>query len=213
MVPQRPTTALLAACAAGVVFFAGCGSTSLTSTYHDKPFTVDGDPSDWVGLPMYVDRSGVNVAVSHDAEFFYVMVSTTDRSLQSQVRRGGFTVWFDPSGGSSHTFGIRYPIGMPGMPPPESDQDAEDMPPPPGSKDHPSRMSGGRMMQTDMELLGPDDKDRMIVSLVSEKQIQAKMSDATGGLTYELRVPLQHERVAGPYGAGALAPSRSTARW
>ena len=59
------------------------------------------------------------------------------------------------------------------------------------------------MMQTDMELLGPDEKDRMIVSLVSEKQIQAKMSDATGGLTYELRVPLQHD-AKHPHGIGIL---------
>ena len=55
-----------------------------------------------------------------------------------------------------------------------------------------------------MELLGPGAKDRMIVSLVQEKQIQAKVSDASGGLTYELRVPLQRDG-RHPNGIGVIA--------
>ncbi len=199
----RSTAATGVALAIGALMYTGCGSTSLTSTYHEKPFTVDGDPADWVGLPVYVDRSGVNVAVSHDTDFLYVMISTTDRALQSQIRRGGITVWFDPAGGSSHTFGIRYPMGMPGMPPPEADGDGDEMLPPPGTTDRPPQGMRGRTMGTDMELLGPEDQDRMIVSLVQEKQIQAKMSDAAGGLTYELRVPLQHD-TQHPHGIGVI---------
>lgn len=199
MITLRASATALAGIAAAVVLFTGCGTTSLTSTYHDKPITVDGDPKDWVGLPLYVDRSGVNVAVSHDADHLYLMVSTTDRALQSQIRRGGFTVWFDPTGGSAQTFGIRYPMGMPGGPPPSRDEAMA----PPGDMgmDMPPPGRGENIMRSDMELLGPDDEDRMIVSLLSEKQIQIKLSDATGGLTYELRVPLQHD-AAHPNGIG-----------
>jgi hypothetical protein len=199
MVTLRNTATALACTAAAVVLFAGCGSTSLTSTYHDKPFTIDGDPKDWVGSPLYVDKSGINVAISHDADYLYVMVSTTDRTKQSQIRRGGFTVWFDPTGGSAKTFGIRYPMGMPGGPPPSMDDALA--PPGDGEMDMPSPGRIDHIMKSDMELLGPDDEDRLIVSLLSEKQIQAKIIDASGGLTYELRVPLQHD-AAHPHGIG-----------
>jgi hypothetical protein len=131
------------------------------------------------------------------------MVSTTDRALQSQIRRGGFTVWFDPHGGSAHTFGVKYPIGMPGMPPPGSSSDDDAMMAPPVDRDR-TRGMGGRTVSTDMELLGPDNEDRMIVSLLQEKQIQAKISDAMGGLTYELRVPLAHD-AQHTHGIGVIA--------
>jgi hypothetical protein len=199
----RVTTAAFIGLCAGALLLTGCGATSLTSTYHEKPFVVDGDPADWVGLPMYVDKSGVNVAVSHDAEYLYVMVSTTDRAQQAQIRRGGFTVWFDPQGGSSHTFGVKYPVGMPGMPPPDMSE-SEDMTLPPGGMGRPEGRLSGRGAQTDMELLGPEDEDRMIVSLLQEKQIQAKINDASGGLSYELRVPLQHD-AKHPHGIGVVA--------
>ena len=99
MVTLRAIAPAVCIAATGMLLLTGCGSTSFTSTYHEKPFTIDGDPADWVGLPLYVDKSGLNVAVSHDADYLYVLVSATDRSLQSQIRRGGFTVWFDPAGG------------------------------------------------------------------------------------------------------------------
>lgn len=198
----RFTTAAFIGLSAGALLLAGCGATSLTSTYREKPFTVDGDPADWVGLPLYVDKSGVNVAVSHDADYLYVMVSTTDRAQQAQIRRGGFTVWFDPQGGSARTFGVKYPVGMPGMPPPDM-AEQEDMLLPPGGMERPERGVAGRGAQTEMELLGPTDEDRMIVSLLQEKQIQAKVSDASGGLTYELRVPLQHD-AKHPNGIGVI---------
>jgi hypothetical protein len=187
MVTLRSVAPAVCIAAAGMLLLTGCGSTSFTSSYHEKPFTVDGDAADWVGLPLYVDKSGVNVAVSHDAEYLYVLVSATERSLQSQIRRGGFTVWFDPTGGSDKTLGVRYPLGVPGGPPP-ADGDEEGMMPPDGFL---RSMQNG--VQTDMELLGPGAKDRMIVSMVQEKQIQAKMSTASGGLTYELRVPLKRD--------------------
>ncbi len=203
MRPPRFTSTTFIGVAAGAMLLAGCGATSITSTWHEKPFTIDGDPADWVGLPMYVDKSGVNVAVSHNADYLYVMVSTTDRAQQAQIRRGGFTVWFDPQGGSAHTFGVKYPVGMPGMPPPDMAED-EDTMPAPADMGRPQGHLSGRGAQTDMELLGPADEDRMIISLLQEHQIQAKISDASGGLTYELRVPLQHD-AQHPYGIGVIA--------
>jgi hypothetical protein len=122
MVTVRSIAPAVCLAATGMLLLSGCGSTSFTSTYREKPFTIDGDAADWVGLPLYVDKSGVSVAVSHDTEYLYVLVSATDRALQSRIRRGGFTVWFDPTGGSDKTLGIRYPLGMPGGPPPGDDE-------------------------------------------------------------------------------------------
>ncbi len=199
MVTLRTAATTLTSLAAAMLIFNGCGTTSLTSTFHEKPFAVDGDAKDWVGLPLYVDKSGVNVAVSHDTDYFYLMVSTTDRVRQSQIRRGGFTVWFDPAGGSAKTIGIRYPMGTPGGPPPSMDEIMA----PPGDRslDPPPAGHGGDVMKSEMELLGPDGEEGLIVSLLSEKQIQARLSDATGGLTYELRVPLLRD-AAHPHGIG-----------
>ena len=64
-------------------------------------------------------------------------------------------------------------MAMPGGQPPSMD----DMMPARGDMepDMPPPARGGNMMSSDMELLGPDDEDRMIVSLLSEKQLARLM--------------------------------------
>jgi hypothetical protein len=57
-------------------------------------------------------------------------------------------------------------------------------------------------MSSDMEILGPGEDDRMIVPLAEAKDIQLKMSTASGQLVFELRVPLVRDPLH-PHGIGA----------
>lgn len=181
----------------------GCGNTQLVSSSQHRPITIDAEAGDWSGLPMYADNDGINLSVTHDPEYLYVLVFTTTQSLQSQILRGGFTVWFDPEGGNDKVFGICYPLGMGGPPPgtrkeqPATDEfprmDGTNEPPRTGGMNEPPRMDGSFQPGTEMEILGPGDHERMMTSLVTEKDIQAKISGSTGALTYELRVPLYRD--------------------
>jgi hypothetical protein len=195
----------------------GCGNTQLVSSPQHRPITIDAEAGDWSGLPMYADKGGINLSVTHDAEYLYLLVSTTTQSLQRQILRGGFTVWFDPEGGSDEVFGIRYPLGMGGGPPPgaRGELTATDEVPPMDGMNEPPRT--GRMNDrpltgdgpqpgTELEILGPGEDERMMTSLVTEKDIQARISSLTGALTYELRVPLDRD-ARHPNGIG-VSPDR-----
>jgi len=160
---------------------AGCGSTQVMSPYRSHPFTIDADSREWSGAPLYTDKSGISISTAHDDEYLYLLVTAAGQSLQSQIMRGGCTVWFDPSGGTDEVIGIRYPIGRPGGPPPDERAPGFDAMEPPSMNEQPD---------PELELLGPGQNDRMMVSLLTEKQLQVKLSTATGALIYELRIPL-----------------------
>lgn len=200
----RSTPPILQLSLAGLVAFqvSGCGTTQLMSPYRNHPSAIDADAREWSGAPMYADKSGINISTAHDAEYLYVLVTATDQSLQSQILRGGFTIWFDPSGGSDEVIGVRYPIARPGGPPPRERPAQTGEPSLPDDMMAPSTLIGNPSM--DMELLGPGEEDRMMVSLVTEKQVQVKLSNAAGALTYELRMPLRRD-VQYPNGIGVTA--------
>jgi hypothetical protein len=176
----------------GSLHLAGCGSTTLLSPYRDQPLSIDANTQDWMGMPMYADKNGVNLSAAHDQEYLYVLVTTSTQVTQSQIMRGGLTMWFDPAGGSEDVIGIRYPHGIRGGPPP---------PERPEQSDNAELSPGPDFRAMDMEILGPGEDERMIVSLLGEKQIQAKIGNTDGTLTYELRIPLFRDS-AHPYGIG-----------
>lgn len=176
----------------GSLHLAGCGNTTLLSPYRDQPLSVDANAQDWRGLPMYAEKNGVNLSTAHDQEYLYVLATATTQATQSQIMRNGLTVWFDPAGESKGAIGIRYPAGIRGGPPPqergELSGDGEFSPGP-----------GYRSM--DLEILGPGENDRMLLSLLSEEQIQAQIGNTDGTLVYELRIPLVRD-AAHPNGIG-----------
>lgn len=51
----------------------------------------------------------------NDTSNLYITLSTTDQTLMMKTLRLGFTVWFDPEGGTREVPGVKYPVGIQGM--------------------------------------------------------------------------------------------------
>lgn len=168
----------------------------MASTYRDREIIIDADASEWAGLFLHTEKN-VSFAVCNDSSYLYILLTASDRSLQRQFSGMGTNLWFDASGGSEKAFGIHYPVRMPGSrQPPTGDENAGME----GGPEDPSSMMGG--VSNEMEILGPGKDDRMIVPLAEVKDIQLKMSTASGQLVFELRVPLVRDALH-PHGIGA----------
>ncbi len=192
------------------VLIPACGGIEVTSTYRDRTIVIDGDGSEWAGMPLRTQKN-ISFAVCNDSTYLYILLSTSDRGVQRQIMAAGLNLWFDATGGSDKTFGIHFPVGMQGGQRPSfRDGDQEQNP---GEPAQPPRMAEGAIRE--MELLGPGKDDKMIVPLVEEKDILLKVSPGQGQLVYELRVPLVRDRLhprgigaslAGPVGVGVETP-------
>ena len=152
---------------------------------------IDADAREWTGLPVHTKKN-LSFAVCNDSSYLYILLTTTDHSLERQLSGPGMNLWFDASGGSEKTFGIHYPFRMPGSQQYMTGNEA-------GMEDPPRMMEGG---SNEMEILGPGKEDRMIVALAESKDIQLKMSSASGQLVFELRVPIVRDALH-PHGIGA----------
>jgi len=56
------------------------------------------------------------LAVRNDSARVSIAFTTTDPGLQDRILNQGIFVWFDPGGGESRAFGIRYPVAWSGSP-------------------------------------------------------------------------------------------------
>jgi hypothetical protein len=78
----------------------------------DSALSVDGVDTDWQDRLQYVESAGLSVAATHDADYLYLVLATSDRALQGAILRRGLTLWLDGSGGSERRLGLRYPTGL-----------------------------------------------------------------------------------------------------
>jgi len=76
----------------------------------DAAITVDGRFDDWYGNLEPFGNAPVSVQFLNDGEFLYMRMTATDGPTRMQIVRQGFTVWFDPAGGTKKRLGIRYPV-------------------------------------------------------------------------------------------------------
>ncbi|NKB68496.1 MAG: hypothetical protein GKR89_15655 [Candidatus Latescibacteria bacterium] len=90
-----------------------CGTTKLESKWRDRPVAIDGADDDWSRAKFIIENTPVTMGLLNDDEHLYLSLTTMDRPLQMQIARRGFTVWFDPKGGKSKKYGIRFPLGDP----------------------------------------------------------------------------------------------------
>jgi hypothetical protein len=75
-----------------------------------EPITIDGKFDDWPGnLEPFADKP-LAVQFQNDGDFLYLRLTAGDQATRMQILRQGFTVWFDPAGGTKKHFGIRYPV-------------------------------------------------------------------------------------------------------
>jgi len=87
---------------------------------------MDGVSSDWTDNPVPLDSSGaalgagtylvkdynMQVGFQNDSNYFYIVMSTSDRGAKMQILLRGLTLWIDKDGGDSKVFGIKFPIGL-----------------------------------------------------------------------------------------------------
>jgi hypothetical protein len=139
---------------------------------------------------------------------------------------GGFTVWFDPSGGTDEQYGIKFPVGRPkgsraqmpdknsggGNNPPTDMGNGDNAPPMPGNNNSASVSQGGKddkMMpmllnaQRELQFLGPEEKDVQQASTLELKTVKVQIGMTQKAFVYELQVPL-HRTEDFPF---ALAPT------
>jgi hypothetical protein len=115
-----------------------------------------------------------------------------DRQMQMQMMASGFTVWFDPEGGKNKAFGIHFPLGTRGQPPPTGIEGGD-------NRQDPQRLM--EQTQRELEILGPGKEDRERIPLMQVQGINVKIGNDQGFLVYELRVPLR-KSADHPYAIG-----------
>jgi hypothetical protein len=74
---------------------------------------LDGDPSDWEGVPLtYLEDSLHVSAIAHDDENIYFMYRFADEGLARQLLKRGVTLWINGDGKTKNKkeeFAVRYP--------------------------------------------------------------------------------------------------------
>ena len=74
-----------------------------------NPITVDGNITDWAGVPTFYLQEGPRVtAIAHDERFLYVHFRFSDAKLARQLLMTGAIVWVNGDGKHEAGFGVRY---------------------------------------------------------------------------------------------------------
>jgi len=106
-------------CAALIVSIAIVGgpdalaAKKIESSPIDDRIVLDGDPSDWEGVPLtYLEDSLHVSAVAHDDDNLYVMYRFADEGLARRLLMRGVTLWINGDGKTKNKkeeFAVRYP--------------------------------------------------------------------------------------------------------
>jgi hypothetical protein len=81
----------------------------IVSQLRDGAIVADGRFDDWYGSLQPLADHPLSVQILNDSDFLYLRLTASDAATRMQIVRLGFTVWFDPAGGTKKVFGIRYP--------------------------------------------------------------------------------------------------------
>jgi hypothetical protein len=166
---------------------------AFTSQLRDGAISIDGRYEDWYGHLDPFESAPVAVQFLNDGEYLYMRMTASSTPERMQIVRQGFTVWFDPSGGTKKHFGVRYPVVEHGSGP-EGDPrggyggygggrrggsregDREGSPEPsPGDR---------------IDVLGPGKDDARMLTRDHAQGVDVAIRTEQGTLQYELKVPL-----------------------
>jgi hypothetical protein len=193
----------------------GCSSAvPLTSYWKKSEIVVDGKQNEWQGSLYDLKKINVTVGVRNDADNLYLCFISYDQNLRRQIMSGGFTVWFDPSGGTEEQYGIKFPVGRPkgarpqmpdknsdgGNNPPRDVGDEDNLPPMPGNDD-PSSLDRSRsddktmpilqQVSRELQFLGPEEKDIQQATTLELKTMKVQLGISQKAFVYELQIPLK----------------------
>jgi hypothetical protein len=174
----------------GILLFSiaqGCKKDlEFVSAWRQHEINIDGDDSEWHNHLTYFDEKSVAVGVKNDSTDVYLLLKTTDMKTKQLIMRNGFTVWLNAKGKKKETFGIRYPVGLNDYYPLQSDYAR-------GRRDTEEEDILNKQffnMLTEIEVIGPDDNKRNRFSKINPYGIEVGLTDTSGALIYELKVPL-----------------------
>ncbi|SEA30685.1 hypothetical protein SAMN05660420_01793 [Desulfuromusa kysingii] len=170
----------------------GCRQPEFASTGRQDDILVDGKPEDWQRVSTYhLEEPPLGIALCNDQEFLYLRLTTHDLQLQQQIRRGGLTIWLDPSGKKEKSFGISFPLAQ--NAPPSGDGRPEQGTEPQMSKNsrdkRPQQNNDRFELLVGEKILGDFSvfKNRFAISLALGTQ--------QAGLIYELKIPLSANKL------------------
>jgi hypothetical protein len=187
---------------------AACQAIELISGWRNKEITIDGKSTEWHDAMIYLEKAGILVGFLNDEANLYACLVADSPFLRANLLRQGFTVWFDPAGGSKKTFGIRFPIGRQR----NFDKEKRGEEPEPfgpdryGREDEPDEEEMQEFIKktlTELEILGPGKNEANRMPLSEAKGIEIKLVSSSGLLVYELKIPLVQSEQH-PYAVGAL---------
>ena len=181
------------------------------SQLRDGAITIDGRYDDWYGNLQPFEQAPVSVQFLNDADYLYMRLTASASAERRQILRQGFTVWFDPAGGTKKHFGVRYPVvegggeerpggyggyggyggGHRGGGDRGGDRGGETT----DSEPHP----GDRI-----DVLGPGKEDARMLTRDHAPGIDVAIREEQGTLQYELKVPLV-KTAEHPYAIEAVA--------
>jgi len=182
------------------VLVAGCARPKIYSKWRNNEINIDGRSAEWKNdLIYYNEDKGINIGVANDDAYLYICLIIRNYGITEQLKRSGFTVWFDPTGGTERTFGIRFPVGKQG-PMGETDEGRrrsrlKDKKEPPGTFQE---------AWQPVEFIGPD-KERRYITTVEDAGnygIGVRAGESEGYFAYELKVPLARSELH-PYAIGS----------
>jgi hypothetical protein len=164
------------------------------SQLRDGAITIDGKYDDWYGNLQPFEQAPVAVQFLNDKDYLYMRLTASATPERREILRQGFTVWFDPAGGTKKHLGIRYPVVEHGVGGDEGERGGGyggyggrrggDREHPAG--DSPSEPSPGDRI----DVLGPGKDDARMLTRDHAPGIDVAIREEQGTLQYELKVPL-----------------------
>jgi len=134
------------------------------------------------GSFMYLGERDAWLAVRNDSARVEVVFRTTDPGLKDRFANQGIFIWFDPGGGETRTFGVRYPVAWSGH---QTGIDA--VPGEPGSVEGPGAGRAG----DDLEVYTDGFREHERYAKMDVPGLEPRFALSADTLTYELTVPLK----------------------
>ncbi|MCX8010251.1 MAG: hypothetical protein N3A61_03805, partial [Ignavibacteria bacterium] len=166
------------------LLFISCGEVELISSWKQQDILIDGSEDDWANKLTVFEKEKFSIGIQNDEKYLYLILVSSDRSLQRRISGMGMTVWFDPSGGDNKKIGIRYPIGFREMRPdfnqgePQREFDPERF----------REQNQRNLTEAEILLDGASSGERF--SVTDAKAIPIRIGRTLEKFVYELRVPL-----------------------
>lgn len=166
-----------------LLFSAGCGGKIylVTSLRPPHPVVIDGNADEWAGALSYVAKDQLFVGFVNDREKLSICLTGEEGGGTADGRGSGWTVWFDPAGGTRKTFGLRLaPMGEP----PSQKVPAE---PEQGDQGAPAEP------QREIQWIGPDGDvlRKLAPDDAAKLGVEAREGREGGSYVLEIGIPLE----------------------